>query len=286
MYWERNNKIYELVRLESWAELGPLLLAALQENPESLESRKIWVRTLLATDRPQEARQQAVLAATLPGVSGEVFLLLAESLRACGEVGWRSAIARAQVANSLDPDPDIRLGDYLVEDGLHAEAEQAFRRALVLDDSSAAAWMGLARIARRNGHGQDAEAHLRRSLALDASSSEAWFALGVILLSAGNMEEAEACFLATLQRQKNHVRAWVNLGNVAQRQSQGEQAEAHYRQALTLRPRHLEANFNLGVLLLERQDPAATEFFQRVLEVRPEDSRAFDLLREAQGLKS
>jgi tetratricopeptide (TPR) repeat protein len=94
------------------------------------------------------------------------------------------------------------------------EAMVAYRQALTLDPSIAAAHVNLGQLLHSRGEFREAERHYRAAIAIDAEDTTAAFNLGVVLEDLTRSSDAEAA----------------------------------YRQALTIDPRFADAHYNLGLL--------------------------------------
>jgi tetratricopeptide (TPR) repeat protein len=97
----------------------------------------------------------------------------------------------------------VALGHLLTDEGRLAEAEEAYRRAISMNDpdESPTAMIDLGLLLEKENRQDEAEALFR--MAMDSSqaahSGKGMLALGVLLYNQGRVDEARACWLSALQ---------------------------------------------------------------------------------------
>jgi tetratricopeptide (TPR) repeat protein len=218
---------------------------------------------------------------------------------------WLGALEDARVYVRLAwnrPSSHFHLGRALAATGRHAEAIEAYQRALQLAPSNAYAWKNLAQsqlkvsrpaealesVRKAARHEKDAPrlfvdlatlageagdipeglALAARALELERDFVPALIAQGDLLRRSNDLPGAEAMLLRAVDAMPENEDAHFRLGLVLHERKELERAERAYRKAVTLRPRFASAWNNLGLVLMDRkvlEDARAA--FQRVLEL-------------------
>ena len=178
----------------AWDSLGRLLL--MWGRPDEAEG--VWTAAIRAFSRGGEGED---------GEGGEG----GGAARAAGDEKWaRPGDASEEVFPELSLFL-VGLGTALAAQGRREEALAAFRRAVVLDPSSAEAWtqLGIALFVRRDLG--SAEEVLRRALALDPENSRARRHLGMVHLALGDRQAARRELEEAARAGGGDVRAAVDL---------------------------------------------------------------------------
>lgn len=161
--------------------------------------------------------------------------------------GFNPAQSETLAEQALERDPDL-VGAYYVKAvaarraGKLSEAGSALERAVELDPTFAAAYLALATVLKESGDVAGALKAHRRTVAAAPENMEARFALAVALRQGGHLDEAIT----------------------------------EYRKITQLDPDLPEAYYNLAVLYLQekREPDLAAQYFQRYLELDPENQKA------------
>lgn len=134
----------------------------------------------------------------------------------------------------------------------------------------------LAEMCRQAGKLADAEQAARRAVAMDNSLVAGWNNLGIILQEAGKLDDSLVALQRVIALQPNYAEAHNNLGNTFKRMGQLDQARAHYEKALTLLPSYAEAHSNLANLLndLGEHDAGLTAA-RRAIDTNPRLADAY-----------
>jgi Tfp pilus assembly protein PilF len=149
-------------------------------------------------------------------------------------------------------------------------AEEYFRRALVVDPAYANVYFNYSNLLQRQQRGREAELALLRALQIAPEFAEANLHLGLMLQQNRQYGAAEFHYRRTLMTRPDFVEALVNLAEVLKLTHRVLEAELYLKKALTIAPSFAKAVNNLGVLYNEigRRD-AAKICYLRVLTVEP-----------------
>jgi protein O-GlcNAc transferase len=161
-----------------------------------------WDELLLRAAEEARAGRVDDAIATYRGVLA-VWPAVAMAHHNCGALlfargDFDGAVRSFDEAAKLRPDwtaPLLALGHVHFHGGRYADAQDAFERALALDDSSIEALGNLGLTLQRRGRWSAALPHLQRARASAPADPRAWFALRTSLLLLGRVEEAVDDFL-------------------------------------------------------------------------------------------
>jgi tetratricopeptide (TPR) repeat protein len=169
-----------------------------------------------------------------------------------------AALGPLQQAVELDPestDALLVLGNAFARSGLHDLAIDAYKTAIDLDQSFAAAYSNLgAAHLRRAEDMQSIEAAVgafQNAIELEPENAENHANMGSALLQSSQIPQAEDEYLEALRLDPALAEAHVGLGYVYLIQGQAEEALPHFVQASDLDPEMPEALFALGIAYIE-----------------------------------
>lgn len=168
-----------------------------------------------------------------------------------GEV--REAIALLKQAIAMSPQPApiwAWLGQLHAQDEQFAAAEDAYRHALTMSPTLAAAHSGLAGVLENTNRLEEAEAEYERSIELKPTSPR-YVLLGVLQSSRGHDVKAIASLRRALQLEEDNEEAMFNLATLVREDAPAE-AEKLLRRALEIDPLYVAAYRELGFLLAGR----------------------------------
>jgi tetratricopeptide (TPR) repeat protein len=150
------------------------------------------------------------------------------------------------------------------------QAQQAYRRALVLAPSRADAWLDLGVCHHLAGDDFWARVYFRFANGLDPDNADVWNEFGVVDIALGNLEKAEESLENAVARDPSLPEAWNNLGLVLARRGDLTNARRHFLRATFLRPDYYTAHCNAGLAAkdLELLDDAERAL-RRAIEVDP-----------------
>ena len=151
-----------------------------------------------------------------------------------------------------------------------ADAVDALKAALDIDDKLANAHELLAACYLVLSDLVKAEPHLRRAIVLDRTGAYNYLKLGEVLVHQRRYTESLQVVEQGVAACPDFAELHFFLGNLHFETGQFEQAVAAYREAVTLQPDHVMALYNLGLAQMKTdQLDAARETLQRVVELVP-----------------
>jgi predicted O-linked N-acetylglucosamine transferase (SPINDLY family) len=133
----------------------------------------------------------------------------------------------------------------LADTGKLAEAEDAFRQALVIDPTLADGYYGLGLLALSVQQYDMARGMLEHALKLAPRAAAYHNAMGRLHKAQGRLEDAERCYLRALELNPGLNAARVSLGLLYREAKRLHDAVECHREALVRDPRFLEAHVNL-----------------------------------------
>jgi tetratricopeptide (TPR) repeat protein len=160
----------------------------------------------------------------------------------------------------------------LEEQGKYAEALEEWR-GLSSDHKDATVLCRLGVVAEQLGYLDEAEEAFRKAIEIDDKESSAYVALASILITRCEYEGACDILRKALRVEKNAY-TYTMLGVALNRVGREEEAKANLEAALVLDPTYEEAYFNLGVIKRRVDQPEAERLFEKAIEIDPEYSAA------------
>jgi tetratricopeptide (TPR) repeat protein len=131
--------------------------------------------------------------------------------------------------------------------GLLEQAQQAYRRALVLAPACAEAWLDLGVCHHLAGDDLWARIYYRFAAELDPEHADVWNEFAVVDLALGNYEKAEEALENAVARNPALPEAWNNLGLVLARRGDRANARRHFLRAAFLKADYYTAYTNAGL---------------------------------------
>jgi Flp pilus assembly protein TadD len=171
--------------------------------------------------------------------------------------------------------------------GAHAQAEDAFARAVARAPADPDAWLGrgLSRIAQGDVEGGRLDVDNARKLA--PSTPQPLVALGDLSAAEGDLARAIELYRAALVAEATHAVAAVKLGNALARTGEWRQAHDAYVHALEHAPEMAAAHNGLGAALAQLgDDEGAAGALDRAAQLDANDPnplRNLAALRKRQG---
>jgi tetratricopeptide (TPR) repeat protein len=217
-----------------------------------------------------------LLFAAAPGEGAQGLVNAANALRARRQAGEAVPLyRRALLIDPTSAEAQNNLGSALLDLGQPAAAVECYRRASELRADNAEILCNLANALRQLGQLQEAIACSERAIALDPRLSMAHNNLGLLLAGTGRPEQAVVSYRRALALTPAYVEALINLGDVLRDLGKAREALPLYRQALELDPRRADSHYRLGDLLLAmHRIDEALERLRRALALQPDHQAA------------
>jgi tetratricopeptide (TPR) repeat protein len=179
-------------------------------------------------------------------------------------------------------DPLLNNAFLAYRSGKFEQAQQQYRQVLGLDSSNTDALLGLAVIAQRRGEDNMAAHYYAQVMALDPRNAVA--NAGMSALTTGGNRESRLKTL--LNEQPDSSSLHFALGNYYAEQARWGEAQQSYFNAYKLEPGNVELAFNLAVSLDRLgQKKSAVQYYQRALQLDPENHANFDHAKISQRIE-
>jgi Flp pilus assembly protein TadD len=197
-------------------------------------------------------------------------------------------LSRAIIATSPDSYMGRDMfGKSLLDQGKYSEAEQEFRKAIVLKPGYYLSHSNLAMALNYQGRYPEAEAEYRLTIRLNPDYAQARSNLGVVLWLTDRTEEAIGELRQAVRMDSANPMFHYNLASILKKAGNLSEALAEYRRTADLEPDPVDALVNIGIILGMTGRPAEAETLFRQLRGRhPEVPEIrFNLARilDAQG---
>jgi tetratricopeptide (TPR) repeat protein len=257
----------------------PMIRAAAASTLEALEHRaRLDLLAPLLRDRVRGVRIAA--ARSLADVPVD---LLSPSQSTAMDRAVSEYVA-TQKANAERAEAQINLGLIYSLRGLLDQAESALENALEIDPGLVALYVNLADLYRQQGRDQEGEALLRQASVIAPEDGDVYYALGLLLVRRGRTEEAVEALRSAADLSPETARYSYAYAMALHSAGDSERAlevlaDAHAR--LPGDPELLLASVTLAREMgdLER----AITYAQRLVELRPRDPEARQLLEELEA---
>ena len=192
------------------------------------------------------------------------------------------ALKDARQAVSIDPSDPILLMTLARVEATHGSqkaALESYSQVLKRFSYSTIAMTRLGEILLGRGENEGARRLYQQAVNEMPLDPRAHFGVGVALNRLKATSAAENSYRKAIALDSNFSEAYFNLANLLALREPAE-AESAYRAALLARPNYVEAQGNLAFLLLQQgHKEKAIQAFERVLELRPQDKIALDMLQ-------
>ncbi|MFP4039146.1 MAG: tetratricopeptide repeat protein [Desulfosudaceae bacterium] len=127
----------------------------------------------------------------------------------------------------------IDAGEALLEDNQHQKARAEFKRALAVDDTSIAAWSGLAEASLKRGDVKAATEAYQRILDIDPEHATARIKIARFDVLAGRLEPAEEKIRQVLSNHPDQVEALFVLADIKEKSGNMDQAVRIYQEIIS-----------------------------------------------------
>ncbi len=174
----------------------------------------------------------------------------------------------------------ISRGDELRKDiGRIQEAENAYRKALEIDERNRDAWYGLGSVYDSLDRFEEAEQALRKAVELDPDSPFANLRLGLLLqYRLKRIDDAKNTYIHLTELHPQESLPWTSLGNLyAKELNDYESAEHALRKAVKIDPKSEFPLLMLGDFLSKclKNYEEAEQVYKKALELNPERADAW-----------
>lgn len=269
--WHWYNQANTLYQLRRYDESLLMVQRALEHNTQFT---KAWA--LLGSVQRQRGQHDAALAALRTALDQDD-----EQAWTWGELGttyeamalYRDAEEAYRRAFLLDGQNITYLykqAEMLVQTDHNTAAMALLQQALNFNDRSANIWAKLGQVLRKLERYDDALEHYNRALALDPEYTWAWNGKGLTLSALGRHPEALNCFLDAVQIDPQDIWSWYSYGDELLILNRTEEAITALRAALQIDAQHVESWGKLGqALRLMGKHDEAVAAYQRAVELRP-----------------
>jgi putative PEP-CTERM system TPR-repeat lipoprotein len=282
------------------------LKSALQKNPENAEARRLLGETNVKLGKGEDAEKELKRAVDL-GVAREAILLsLAQALQLQGKD--KEILDSIDAPEGLDAASRAKLlafrGDAWLAMNKPDKARAEYEEAWKIDDKSALARLGLARLLAANQEIDRAHQLLKEASELSPEEARVWSFQGDLFADQGEAENAEASYSKAMALRKqnqvdraNRALARVSLKNydaaaedirilkteapkfflshyadglLLLNQGKYSEAQAALEESLKLNSQYLQAYYFLGVAHLQQnQLSQAEQHLSRVMNAHP-----------------
>lgn len=195
---------------------------------------------------------------------------------------WTSVITmlKQELAQLLDVDDFYNNhGIELLQQGLIAEAEQAFLKGISIDPNNAELYCNLGVSLNDLNKYEDALESYRLAIALRPNYMQAFFNMGNSCQALGNLQAAASCYEQTLTVSPNFLPALRRLGEVYKTQEKYAHAAECFTTATRIDPLSVPAYQGLGVSLAEQEDyTAAIIVYKQALKVDPTSASTYNMI--------
>ena len=145
------------------------------------------------------------------------------------------------------------------------------RKACQAPRTPAVYFSNLAEMLRQKGLLAEAEQAGRKSVAINNDLPSAWNNLGIILQEAGQYEESKLCLERVIAYEPQNAEAHNNLANTCKRMGLFDKAEQYWYKALELKANYAEPYSNLSNLFNDRGEwDKAAETARKAIELSPQ----------------
>ncbi|MBN2321653.1 MAG: tetratricopeptide repeat protein [Acidobacteria bacterium] len=156
------------------------------------------------------------------------------------------------------------------EAGNHAQAIEAFNRALEMAPDEPVIYAAIAKAQNDLGQNEEALASYNKAIEFDAYNPSLYMNKGVVLNALGKVEEARESFKKSAELDPaNAAQTYYNLGATLVNSGDTLGAIEAFKQSITSDPNYAEAYYQLGICLsgVEERVPDAIEALNKYTEI-------------------
>jgi tetratricopeptide (TPR) repeat protein len=247
------------------------------------------VLVLAAQGRDDEAKLICEELEQVDGENTQVLQCLCGIAYRGNEIGRaRTYARRAYAADPLDLSCEATLGAIESASGAYEGARALLTSVIAAGPLNAPAHLELGVLEQKEGSTAQARLRLRRAIEIDSQLVDAYVALARVEEADDRFGAAETALRAGIQATAGNddARLLASLGHILRRLGEQsgsatrlDEAELVLSRARELRPQNASALFDLGVVRFRQGDHGgATEIFEALLRIRPQDPSAQGML--------
>lgn len=255
--------------------------AAIQLNPRNVQAAVIAGDAYLRKgDLAKSKRVYEAIAKALPQEALAPYRL---GLVARVEKNDAKALAFFEEALALKPtaiEPITQIASIKVAQGKAEEAKGRVLRQAAIASTSALHQNLLGHLWIEIKDLEHAEQAFKKAIELDNSLLLAYMNLGQLYFQSGKMDQAVSEYKAALAKDPQAVQAHMMLGIIHERKKEYDKAKARYEKILTLNPKFAPAANNLAWLLVDQGGnlDVALNYAQTAREQQPNDPAIADTM--------
>jgi tetratricopeptide (TPR) repeat protein len=199
---------------------------------------------------------------------------------------WNAALQEfieCQMCSADQPWAHLNLGSLYGDLNQLEKSEQAYLRALYLDDAFLPARVNLSHLYNQLTRNQEAIAVLQKGIDQYPNEGELHYSLGLVLAEENNLEAAVGALARAVSLNPGQPRQHYNLGMALQKLGHLEDAETALLEAHHLNDQDSDVTHAIALLFLEmkRYDDAMV-FAENLHRLRPQDRTAMQLAQQIQ----
>ena len=267
------NLAFALAKLRDSGREEHQLREAIELDPHFAQAHDQLGSSLMQRQRFKEAEREFRAAIASDPQSAEALNNLGTLLGRQGKNDEAAALFREAI--SVDPQYTqavVNLGLTLAAQANYLEAERQLRSALGLEPNNANALTALGMLQGKTGRDADSVQTFGKLVGLNPASSDAHVNLGIALGDVYDLQGALGEFSEAIRLAPDFSLAHYNKGRVLYALGRKDEARNELGEAVRLSPNYVSALFLLGVV--EHSSPYATELFQRVVSLQPDNAEA------------
>ncbi len=260
-------------------ELGPsfpFLLKTKELVPDDIESRLKLGTMYLAGRKNAEAREEARFILERDSKNLDALLLWAGAAETPQEVIEAIAkLERVQPDFGEQAKPYLALGALSLRKQELGKAEQAFKRAVLVEPKSIEAHTLLGNLYLAKGDAENAEQELKAAAAIAPAGSPARVTLADFYLTLSRPEEAKQVLADINKQAPDFLPAWRRTAQIALAEKKYEESLKAIEVILKKNPEDVDGHLLRGQLhLVQGETTASIEELQRVLRQEPQSASA------------
>lgn len=267
------NLAFALSKVDDHAREERELREAIELDPHFAQAHNQLGSSLMLQERFEEAELEFRAAIASDPQSAEALNNLGTLFGRQGKHNDAAALFREAI--SVDPQYTqafVNLGLTLAAQMNYSDAEKQLQSALRLEPNNANALTALGMLQGKNGRDADAVQTFRKLVGIYPASSDAHVNLGIALGDVYDLQGALSEFSEATRLAPESSLAHYNKGRVLYALGRKDDARNELGEAVRLSPNYVNALFLLGVV--EHSSHYATELFQRVVNLQPNNAEA------------